>query len=42
MVGHTNNLAGKLIELQPYQRVVGIRYRKDKPMYRYGLRFIIA
>ena len=42
MVGNTGQQPALVVELKPGERIVGVKHKNVKPMYRYGLRFLIA
>lgn len=42
MIGKTNGQAGNTINIGPNERIVAVKYKDDKHMYRYGLQFMIA
>lgn len=41
MVGNTGGQEPLNCELDPSERIVGIGYKANKPMYRYGMRFMV-
>ena len=42
MVGKTNGLNSKIINILPNEQIVGVKFKNDKHMYRYGLCFYKA
>ena len=42
MVGKTNGKDAKRYEFKEGERIVGIKFKEAKPMYRYNLQFMIA
>jgi hypothetical protein len=42
MLGKTNSINGKICNLNAGERIVGVKHKLDKPMYRYHLSLIVA